>query len=228
VKRASLRTREATRVRFAPTPASAPLYSNPPRVGEEGYVTKVSVPGKGRTTSISGPGGGLLYVMWDRSGTQGVSPMDLFVIPKGKPCWGCGESTTSSALGKPFCESCMARRNPSRARVRAIGEVPRSRTEVSREKREAHLAKRVEALVISVGGKRFFSPGYPLEVETKYGTLGISAPHGWIATRFEDAARGQRAGAGLTGKWNFFPRGESIKAYDELFETFAASLRRIL
>jgi len=120
------------------------------------------------------------------------------------------------------------RQNPSRTKARAIGEAPRSRTEVSLQKREAHLAKRVEALVISLGGKRFLSPGYPLEIETKHGILAIDPNLGWIATRFEDAARGQRAGAGQTGKWNFFPRGESIKAYDELFETFAASLRRIL
>ena len=105
-KRASLRTREGTRVRFDPTPASALLYSNPPRVGEEGYVTRVSVPGKGRTTSIPGPGGGLLYVMWDRSGTQGVSPMDLNVVTKGKACFGCGAPTTTLASGGLFCASC--------------------------------------------------------------------------------------------------------------------------
>lgn len=64
-----------TRVRFEPTRASLRLYSQHPAVGEEGSVTKM--PGFGSRTFLPGPGGGLLYVKWDRSGTIGISPIDL-------------------------------------------------------------------------------------------------------------------------------------------------------
>lgn len=86
---ATLRTRVGTRVRFRPNPASLALYSNPPEVGEEGEVTTVAHVG-GRRSSMKGPGGGLLYVKWDKLGTMGVSPRDVEVVTgvragKGRP-----------------------------------------------------------------------------------------------------------------------------------------------
>lgn len=78
-KRASLRTREGTRVRFVPSSASLALYGQHPQVGEDGTVRPVSL-GSRRATSLRGPGGGLLYVDWDRSAFQGVSPLDLVVV----------------------------------------------------------------------------------------------------------------------------------------------------
>lgn len=68
--------REGTRVRFSPNPASYALYSDPPPVGDEGRVTTVLVPG-GRRTYMRGPGGGLVYVNWNRKGVQGVALQDL-------------------------------------------------------------------------------------------------------------------------------------------------------
>jgi hypothetical protein len=85
-------------VKFEPTPASLALYSRPPRAGEIGMVTSVPVPGRGRTTSIPGPGGGLVYVHWNESGVQGVAPMDLVVMAR-----------PARAAG-----SRRARRNPNR------------------------------------------------------------------------------------------------------------------
>jgi hypothetical protein len=73
----SPKTRVGTRVRFQPTPASLPLYSNPPAQGEEGEVTTVSFGGGVKKSFLPGPGGGLLYVKWDRIGVQGVSPIDV-------------------------------------------------------------------------------------------------------------------------------------------------------
>jgi len=91
-KRASLRTREGTRVKFAPSPASRSLYSRPPRVGEEGTVKPVAGP-RGPMRSLRGPGGGLLYVAWDDGDFQGVAPQDLTVLSKsrgmGAACIGC-------------------------------------------------------------------------------------------------------------------------------------------
>jgi len=77
--RATLRTRVGTRVRFVPNPGSFQLYSNPPEDGEEGEVTTVAHVG-GRRSSMRGPGGGLLYIAWDRTGPQGVSPSDVEVV----------------------------------------------------------------------------------------------------------------------------------------------------
>lgn len=54
-------------------------YSRAPAVGERGKVTTVPVPG-GRSTSMRGPGGGLIYVDWDRIGVTGIAPQDLKVI----------------------------------------------------------------------------------------------------------------------------------------------------
>lgn len=74
----SLRTREGTRVRFEPIPASYALYSSPPARGATGSVTTVSFGGGGgRRTHLPGPGGGLVYVKWDDGSFQGVSSIDL-------------------------------------------------------------------------------------------------------------------------------------------------------
>jgi len=79
-KRASLRTRQGTRVRFVPSPASAAMYGQHPHIGEEGTVRPVAGPRGRPMLSLRGPGGGLLYVDWDHSAFQGVSPLDLVVI----------------------------------------------------------------------------------------------------------------------------------------------------
>lgn len=71
----SPRTRKGTRVRFSASKGSLVLYSHHPDIGEEGSVT--TMPGFGQRTYLPGPGGGLLYVKWDRSGTIGVSPNDV-------------------------------------------------------------------------------------------------------------------------------------------------------
>lgn len=84
LKRASLRSREGTRVRFEATPASLALYSSPPKRFLEGTITSVNT-GSGRRTSIPGPGGGLVYVKWDDGSFQGVSPLDLVVLPTFAP-----------------------------------------------------------------------------------------------------------------------------------------------
>jgi hypothetical protein len=81
---ATLRTRVGTRVRFVPNPGSYLLYSNPPEEGEEGTVTTVSFGGAGKRSSLKGPGGGLLYIEWDKHGHMGVSPRDVEVIGKSK------------------------------------------------------------------------------------------------------------------------------------------------
>lgn len=54
-------------------------YRRAPAVGERGKVTTVPIPG-GRSTSMRGPGGGLIYVDWDRIGVTGIAPQDLKVI----------------------------------------------------------------------------------------------------------------------------------------------------
>lgn len=84
LKRASLRSREGTRVRFEATPASLALYSSPPKRFSEGTITSVSFGGS-RRTSLPGPGGGLVYVRWDDGSFQGVSPLDLVVLPTFAP-----------------------------------------------------------------------------------------------------------------------------------------------
>jgi hypothetical protein len=81
---ATLRTRVGTRVRFVPNPGSYLLYSNPPEEGEEGTVSTVSFGGAGKRSSLKGPGGGLLYIEWDKHGHMGVSPRDVEVIGKSK------------------------------------------------------------------------------------------------------------------------------------------------
>ncbi|MFQ5339957.1 MAG: hypothetical protein ACE5F6_00265 [Anaerolineae bacterium] len=78
--RATLRTPVGTRVRFVPNPASFQLYTRPPARGEEGEVTTTMFPGGRRRSAMPGPGGGLLYVRWDRVGVQGVSPVDVEIV----------------------------------------------------------------------------------------------------------------------------------------------------
>jgi hypothetical protein len=94
--RATLRTAVGTRVRFVPNPASFQLYSRPPARGEEGEVTTTLFPGGGRRSSMPGPGGGLLYVKWDRTGTQGVSPLDVEVIRRPRRGLGGLEGTSKA------------------------------------------------------------------------------------------------------------------------------------
>ena len=65
-------TRLGTRVRFV---GHSFAYTSPPAKGEEGNVTYM--PGYKPRTYLPGPGGGLLYVKWDRIGVMGVSPNDL-------------------------------------------------------------------------------------------------------------------------------------------------------
>jgi hypothetical protein len=78
-RRATLRTPVGTRVRFAPNPASLALYSHPPERGEEGEVMLMNLGGR-RSSFMKGPGGGLLYVKWERTGPQGVAPQDVEVL----------------------------------------------------------------------------------------------------------------------------------------------------
>jgi hypothetical protein len=68
----SKQTRKGTRVRFV---GSRVGYTHAPRPNEEGTVT--TMPGYGARTYLPGPGGGLLYVTWDESGTIGISPNDV-------------------------------------------------------------------------------------------------------------------------------------------------------
>ena len=75
--------RPGARVKFSPNPVSMMLYSSPPKRGEEGTVTTVSLGAK-RAHYMPGPGGGLLYVDWDKSGQQGVAPQDVTKIGKAK------------------------------------------------------------------------------------------------------------------------------------------------
>jgi len=79
----SPRSRKGTRVVFNASPGSLVLYRNPPDIGEEGTVT--TMPGFGTRTFLPGPGGGLLYVRWDNSGTIGVSPRDLDKVVRVSP-----------------------------------------------------------------------------------------------------------------------------------------------
>lgn len=69
--------RIGTKVRFEPNAASLMLYTHHPDKGETGRVTTVSV-GSRRIHYMPGPGGGLLYVRWDKSDQiLGVSLLDV-------------------------------------------------------------------------------------------------------------------------------------------------------
>jgi hypothetical protein len=89
------RARVGTRVRFAPTAASYPLYNSPPPVGAEGTVTEINFGGGQKKSFLPGPGGGLLYVDWDGYGMQGVSPIDLELVRKSR------KSARSRTRGRP-------------------------------------------------------------------------------------------------------------------------------
>lgn len=68
--------REGLLVEYKPSAVSHALYSQAPRRGERGRV--ISIPlGRGRATCMRGPGGGLIYVDWEKSGTFGVSSVDI-------------------------------------------------------------------------------------------------------------------------------------------------------
>ena len=69
--------REGARVEFLPNPVSLALYSYAvPARGTCGSVTALPV-GAGRRTSLPGPGGGLLFVVWDDGLVCGVSHRDV-------------------------------------------------------------------------------------------------------------------------------------------------------
>lgn len=53
-----------------------------PRAGERGTVTTMYIPGAGSRSYLPGPGGGLVYVDWDRTGVMGVPPSALMRIAK--------------------------------------------------------------------------------------------------------------------------------------------------
>ena len=68
---------QGLRVVFSPTPVSRLRYFRAPEPGTGGTVTAARVDGELRTF-LSGPGGGLVYVKWDRGGLVcGVSLRDL-------------------------------------------------------------------------------------------------------------------------------------------------------
>jgi len=68
--------RKGSRVAYFPNPVSHMLYRDPPRIGEAGTVTTVSV-GTRSVHYMPGPGGGLVYVDWDEAGIMGIAPQDL-------------------------------------------------------------------------------------------------------------------------------------------------------
>lgn len=63
-------------VRFEPSAASLQSYTQHPDVGETGHVVQVPM-GRRKVHYLPGPGGGQLYVRWERSGTIGVSLFDI-------------------------------------------------------------------------------------------------------------------------------------------------------
>jgi hypothetical protein len=73
--RSSRCPREGKRVSFAATPAALMLYQGsnyaPPNPGEEGTVVSIPVGGRS-STCLPGPGGGMVYVDWDKRGIVGV------------------------------------------------------------------------------------------------------------------------------------------------------------
>lgn len=76
--------REGIRVCLRATPAALALYGKGgPRDGECGTVRKVPV-GFGRRTCMPGPGGGLVYVDWDRARFEGVFRQHLVAEKSGR------------------------------------------------------------------------------------------------------------------------------------------------
>lgn len=70
------------RVVFSPNPVSLALYSHRvPEAGARGSVTAAHTAG-GLRTYLDGPGGGLVFVEWDRDGLVcAVSMRDLKLEP---------------------------------------------------------------------------------------------------------------------------------------------------
>ena len=69
--------RPGVKVRFEPTAASLALYSKHPPVGDVGRVVQIPV-GRRKAHYLPGPGGGLLYVRWEKlGGALGVSLLDV-------------------------------------------------------------------------------------------------------------------------------------------------------
>jgi len=64
-------------VKFVPNPASFALYRVAPHVGATGVVVSVPLGGGRRSTTMPGPGGGLVYVRWTDGSVMGVAPGDL-------------------------------------------------------------------------------------------------------------------------------------------------------
>lgn len=67
------------RVVFKPNAASMMMYRAAPAPGALGNVIPVSI-GSRKVTYLPGPGGGLVYVAWDKIGVMGVSPIDLQTV----------------------------------------------------------------------------------------------------------------------------------------------------
>jgi hypothetical protein len=65
-----------TRVKFSGTPAAVAFYMSgtfaaSPKIDEGGTVTEFPTP-RGKASCMPGPGGGMVYVDWDKSGSFGV------------------------------------------------------------------------------------------------------------------------------------------------------------
>jgi len=72
------RSPKGTRVVMNANPASRMLYGDyAPVDGMAGTVAPVLFPGGKRRTYIPGPGGGMIYVLWDDGTSCGVAPRDL-------------------------------------------------------------------------------------------------------------------------------------------------------
>jgi hypothetical protein len=65
-----------TRVRFEPSEQALDGYTRHPAPGEEGRVVLVPVQRR-KVHYLPGPGGGTLYVRWDKAGALGVSLSDV-------------------------------------------------------------------------------------------------------------------------------------------------------
>lgn len=112
------RFREGDRVVFDANPAALMMYTTGtyPPVGTRGSVTTVQVPGRGRSTNMPGPRGGLVYVKWDDWGVVGVFAQDL---KREKTLPGCKASTDGrhhvNGADSRYCSHCLQmvfKRNP--------------------------------------------------------------------------------------------------------------------
>jgi hypothetical protein len=98
--------KEGKRVRFVATPAAMGLYHSsssyappPPKAGEEGTITSLPT-GRGRSTCMPGPGGGLVYVDWDHAHTQGVFKHHLVDLKTGSTLKGAKSTKKKSRRKK--------------------------------------------------------------------------------------------------------------------------------